>query len=152
MVLQIHEVQGTSGSKDHFPSVEAHSTVQPWHSWLQPYQGLPKTRSSKFGIKAELAKLKMLPSRRASSSLKIYSTHWLADDLNLFLPRFIKLIGIARVAAVVGLGWNFSALLLQCLLYETTNSPTNSGTSIHRNSMHKWIYYRNLNCVIFWIH
>ena len=34
LVLQIHEEQGTSGSKDHFPAIEAHSTVQ--HSWLQP--------------------------------------------------------------------------------------------------------------------
>ena len=34
VVLQIHEEQGTSGSKDHFPAIEAHSTVQ--HSWLQP--------------------------------------------------------------------------------------------------------------------
>ena len=34
VVLQIHEVQGTSGSKDHIPALEAHSTVQ--HSWLQP--------------------------------------------------------------------------------------------------------------------
>ena len=71
---------------------------------------------------------------RASSNLKIYCTHWLTDDLSLFVSRFIKLIGLAKVAAVVGLRWNFTARLLQCLLHETINSP---------NSIHKWIHYRN---------
>ena len=50
----------------------------------------------------------------ASSSLKIYLTHWLDDDLNLLDSKFIKLIGIAKVAAVVALGWDFTVQLLQC--------------------------------------
>ena len=77
----------------------------------------------------------------------------MADDLNLFVSRFIKLIGLAKVAAVGALGWNFSARLLQCLLYKPVNYPlaTNSGTWIHKNSIHKWIHYRNLSCD-FWNH
>ena len=33
----------------------------------------------------------------------------MADDLNLFVSRFIKLIGLAKVAAVVVLGKHHSA-------------------------------------------
>ena len=56
----------------------------------------------------------------------------------------------------MALGWNFSALLLLCVLYETIKSPINSGTWIHKNSIHKWIHYRNLSNDLLnswiWIH
>ena len=70
----------------------------------------------------------------------------MADDLNLFVSRLIKLICLAKVAAVVAQSWNFSVLLLQCLLCKTINSPLNSGIWIHKKSIHKWIYFRNLSC------
>ena len=63
-------------------------------------------------------------------------------------------IGLAKVAAVVALGWeswDFSAGLLQCFYNDTIDSPMNSGAWICKNSIHKWIHYRNLSCD-FWIH
>ena len=41
------------------------------------------------------------------------------DYLNLLVSRFIELIGLAKVAAVVALGWNFTVRLLQCLKHVT---------------------------------
>ena len=52
--------------------------------------------------KKELAKEAALASRARCSS-KIYQTHWLADDFNLLVSRFIKFIGLVKNAAVLAL-------------------------------------------------
>ena len=56
VVRQIYEVQGTSGSRNHFPAVEAHSTVQ--HSWLQhcPRQDHLRLDVQKSGLQSKLRK------------------------------------------------------------------------------------------------
>ena len=73
--------------------------------WDVQKRELQSKRQLKNDKKKQLVKLEdavlTLPS---SSSLKIYLTRWLVDDLNLFVSSIIKLIGLAKVAAEGVLG------------------------------------------------
>ena len=72
------------------------STVQ--HCWLQPCPRQDHLCSwcseAKSGTAGQWKLRKWGRNLKPSQYLKIFQTHWLADDLNLSVSRFVKIIGL----------------------------------------------------------
>ena len=79
-------------------------------------------------------------------------SHRLVEDFNWFVWRLVKTNWSAfqfrpwlQCKAYKCLGWLYWADS-ECFMYKIINYPINSGTWIHRNSIHKWTHCGNLSC------
>ena len=109
------------------------STVQ--HCWLQPcprQDHLCSGCSEAWAGTAGQWKLRKR-GRKPSQSLKIFQTHWLADDFNLSVSRFVKIIGPMVF-------WRTQQYCATTAVHFIQNDKFfHEFRYINKNSIHKWI-------------